>query len=275
MSDNKLKVISLGTLNFTNCLPINYSFSKWGLEKIMLSYGYPSLINDLIYNKQLHVSPISSIEYVKNSERYELIDSISISSNGKVGSVILFSKYDFNELSGKKIGIPFDSSSSVALLKILLNENNMSLESIIFKTHKYELTLDNFLQEKFDAILYIGDQALIENLKPANKYLKYDLAEEWFTLTNYPMVFASWVALKEWKIANLDDFDWTSFMLNKSVDAGLNMYLNEIVSEASLKLQINENNIKDYFLNKLDYKFEKKHLESLELFKNLYNRLKE
>ena len=93
-----MEQISVGIINFLNCMPFIVPFQEWGLEKINLSLGYPTLINSLMREGQLHAAPISSIEYITNKDEYILMNSACISSDGEVGSVILFSKCEFSEL---------------------------------------------------------------------------------------------------------------------------------------------------------------------------------
>ncbi|OGI02543.1 MAG: hypothetical protein A2104_09325 [Candidatus Melainabacteria bacterium GWF2_32_7] len=271
--NKELSKISLGLINFTNCIPVNYSLYEWSHDKLVLSEGYPTLINQLMRDKQVHVAPISSIEYLNNQDLYTLIDNVCISSDGEVDSVILFSNYDFMDLEEKTIGIPYTSSSSIALLKILLNEYQYDLNRIKFKTHKYETSLEDALKNRFDAVLYIGDPALIANIKYQDQFKKYDLGKLWKDFTGYPMTFGTWVAQSDWASSQEDDYNWICFILDKAVEAGLNMYFNEIINITSTKLNLDKNHIENYLTKKINYNFTQKHKEGLELFKKLYDNL--
>ncbi|MDD3013141.1 MAG: menaquinone biosynthesis protein [Candidatus Gastranaerophilales bacterium] len=263
------KDINLGLINFTNCLPVNYSLNKWYLEGLTLYDGCPTEINKMMIDAKIDIAPISSIEYLNNQDKYTLMDNICISSIGKVDSVILFSNYEMNELSGKNIAVPYTSASSIALLKVLLSENGINIDSIKFSTHTYEESLEKFLDGTYDAVLYIGDPALCCNILYRNKYLIYDLGEYWYKMTNLPMVFGTWVARSEWIMSNNTDFIWIKSVLDKAVESGLNMYFNEIISSASNNLKIDKIFIEDYLTNKISYKFTEDHRESLKLFKKL------
>ena len=273
MSKNLDSVISMGLINFTNCLPINYSLYQLVSNRLILSEGYPTLINQLMEDKQVHVAPISSIEYIKHSDRYELIESACIASDGDVASVILFSNYDFEDLEEKIVGIPYTSSSSVALLKILLNEHQFDISRIKFQKHKYEHDLDQALNGIYDAILYIGDPALVANINYPDKFKKYDLGRMWKELTGYPMTFGTWVAQSDWKSSQKDDFEWVNLLLTKAVEDGLTIYFNEVIEIASKNLNLEKIHIEDYLTNKIQYNFTDRHKEGLELFKSLYSKL--
>jgi chorismate dehydratase len=222
---------------------------------------------------KIDIAPMSSIEYLNNQDKFTLMGNICISSFGKVDSVVLFSNYEIRKLSGKHIGIPHTSATSIALLKIFLSQNDVDIDSIKFSVHSYENSLEEFLSCRYDAVLFIGDPALLANIKFHNKYLVYDFGECWFNLTNLPMVFATWVARSDWVENNNDDYIRIKSVLDKAVESGLNVYFNEIINLASEKLQINKILVEDYLTSKIKYNFTDDHKESLKVFKKLYDNL--
>jgi len=289
--------ISLGLINFTNCLPINYTLEKWALDNLVLSWGHPVLINSLMKEGQVHVAPVSAFEYLTNENDYVLIKEACITSDAECGSVILFSNYKLEDLAGKKIGIPYNSATSINMLKILLNEKGISPESINFIRHKYELPVSEALSSEFDAVLYIGDNALISRFNlchceqseaiqktlnnkwiassqaPRNDILQYDLGKLWKELTGLPPVFGTWVAKADWAATRKDDFEQVKFLITKAVEAGLGMYFNEVIQKAASELNLSDYYIKDYLTAKIKYNFTPEHEKSLDLFKKLYNKI--
>jgi len=265
--------INLGIMNFTNCLPINYSLCKWNLEGLIFNNGCPTELNRLMIDGKIDIAPVSSVEYLHNQDKFTLLDNICISSFGKVDSVVLFSNYEMKKLSGKHIGIPYTSASSIALLKIFLAQNNADIDSIKFSVHSYENSLEEFLNKKYDAVLFIGDPAFLANIKFHNKYLIYDFGECWFNMTNLPMVFATWVARTDWVMSNNDDFIWIKSILDKAVESGLNVYFNEIINLTSENFKIDKIFIEDYLTNKIKYNFTENHWKSLKLFKEMNDSL--
>jgi len=233
-----MKKISLGLINFTNCLPINYTFEKWALEDIILSWGHPVLINNLIKEQQVHVAPVSAYEYLMNEKDYVLIKEACITSDAECGSVILFSNHKLEDLAGKKIGLPYNSATSINMLKILLNEKKIPLESINFVRHKYEKSLNETLNKEFDAVLYIGDAALVSRVRDEKNFYQYDLGKLWKEITGLPPVFGTWVGRADWAAAHKDDFDRVKFLINKAVEAGLGMYFNEVIKKAASELDL-------------------------------------
>ena len=262
--------ISIGLINFINCLPINYTLEKWAPEDVIFSRGNPALINELIKDGQVQVAPISSIEYLCNDKDYVLLKEACISSDGECGSVILFSGCEIKDLEGKTIAIPNNSASSIAMLKVLLKEKGISLENINFVVHKYSGGLAESFK-KYDAVLYIGDNALIARYRLQNDNLhQYDLGRLWKQTTGLPAVFGSWVARADWAANHQDDLERVKFLISKAVEAGMGMYFNEVVKIAVSDFDLPDDYIKDYLTGKIKYNYTYEHEKSLKLFKELY-----
>lgn len=263
--------ISFGLINFTNCLPINYTLGKWAPEDIIISRGHPALINQLMKDAQVQVAPISAFEYLMNENDYILIKEACITSDAECGSVILFSNLKLEELKGRRIGIPYDSATSIAMLKVLLNEQGI-FSSANFIRHKYEKPLQEALDKEFDAVLYIGDAALKARYNYKDRFYQYDLGKLWKETTGLPPVFGTWAAKADWALTHKDDFDRVKFLINKAVEAGLGVYFNEVVEKAASDLVLPYDFVKDYLSAKIKYNFTTEHEKSLELFKELYDR---
>ena len=107
---NKNSKIKIGLINFTNCLPVYYTFEKLQPENIEFLYGNPVQLNKLMSEGKIDIAPVSSFEYLKNKHKYTLIEKACISSDGECGSVILFCKKEFHKLNNGKIAIPNDSA---------------------------------------------------------------------------------------------------------------------------------------------------------------------
>lgn len=247
---NKIK---LGLINFTNCLPLNYTLEQWKLDDIELIYGNPAQINALMAAGKLDVAPVSSVEYLKNQNKYKLIETACISSDGECGSVILFSDKELEQV--KNIALPNDSASSIAMLKIFLKEYD-----IIYKLHDYKN-----IPPDVDAVLYIGDNALIEkNSRKISLNFSYDIGELWKTMTGCPAVFGTWVK-------NQGSPPFPENLLSEAIATGLGLYFNQIINLASVKLGLPEDIIRDYLTLKIQYKFTERHRKSLEKFKESYS----
>jgi chorismate dehydratase len=126
------------------------------------------------------------------SDDFEKLD-YGVAVKGKANSVLLFSKYDWQELAGKKIAITSETSTSVELLRILL-EKRFGISDFVF--HRAHGTHESY--ENFDAVLLIGDAALQKayggGIFGFDKV--FDLAEEWCSWKEMPFVFAVWAIRK-------------------------------------------------------------------------------
>jgi len=265
--------IRLGIINFTNCLPINYCFDKWAIERITLNRGNPVLLNQMIKDGQIDAAPISSFEYLNNQKSYTLIKEAVISSDGECGSVILFSNFPLEELEGKKIALPNNSATSINMLKVLLIKSGLDLNKITFLNHRYHCSLQEFLNSEFDAVLCIGDNALFNRINCSSKILKYDLGCLWKNFTGLPAVFGTWVARTDWATKQADDFIWIKFLIDKAVEAGSTIYLNDVIKLAASDLNLEKIVIEDYLTSKISYKFGNLHEKSLALFEKYIKEL--
>src|SRR5207302_1322553 len=129
------------------------------------------------------------LAYVENQDNFEMLD-YGVAVTGKAYSVLMYSHYDWKNLSGKKIGITAESSTSVELLRVLL-EKKYGVKNATFE--RLHLTSGQNDYTKFDAVLLIGDEALRRWKVGLASFLNvYDLAEEWNTWKKLPFVFAVW-----------------------------------------------------------------------------------
>lgn len=266
ISENQInKTIKLGKYNFINCLPVNLPMEYMSEDLIQSTYGTPEVINKAMFEGKIHVGPISSYEYLKNKDKYILLKDISISSQKSVGSVMLFSNFNFNELTKKNIAVAHTSSTSVRLLELLIRMFNT--HSANFTKHYYEK--DIFEQLKtFDAVLYIGDPALLiaYKLKNQNMIKVYDLAQKWYEQTNLPMVFGVWVASKSWAENNPDTLKFVNDCLINSKHLGLNQLFNNVIRKANQLSNLPETVLVNYFKNQLSYDFSELQQLSLDQF---------
>jgi chorismate dehydratase len=184
--------IKVGQVDYLNCLPVYHA-----LEENILPHSYdivkgpPTRLNEMFLNNRLAVTPISSIEYARNSDNCIILPGMSITADGKVSSILLFSKVPVTELEGKKVCLTSSSATSVALLKILF-EHYFHVDTI------FETTTPNLesMLKKGDGALLIGDDAMLAHHLIKEKEMSVrvtDLGETWKEFTGEKMVYALWV----------------------------------------------------------------------------------
>ena len=127
--------------------------------------------------------PVAVIPALKE---HHIISNYCIGASGPVASVCLFSDVPIDKI--EKILLDYQSKTSVALLKILLQEFWHINPEIIVGSAGYEDDIKGTT-----AGLVIGDRAFKQRL--VSPYI-YDLGNCWKEMTSLPFVFAAWVCNK-------------------------------------------------------------------------------
>ncbi len=145
----------------------------------------PTELNRLLHAGEIDVGMISSFEYGLHPDSYHLMPELCISSTGAVKSVILLSRIPIGELGGKTVSLTPQSATSVALLRILL-EDFFRVRPLYQAGSSEDLAVGTS-----EAYLAIGDEAL-RLARNKREFLVIDLAEIWLQKTGLPFVFAVW-----------------------------------------------------------------------------------
>lgn len=223
--------MKIGLIKFLNSLPMKLLLEGKG----EIIEGTPVEINTMMAKGELDAGMVSSVEYIKNKDKY-ILGNICIASqteNGEVGSVLLFSNKELKDI--KSIALPKDSATSNELTKVFTNPDKIEF-------HNYEKSPQGYLKE-YDGVLFIGDNALFAS----QELPSYDLAELWYKKTGMPMVFGV-------LIGSEFDVDFSS------------LDIDELISLAYSRSGVEKAILRDYFENKLQFKLGENERKSLELF---------
>lgn len=255
--------LRLGQLDYINCLPVYYALEE-GLIQLdaELVKGPPTLLNELFLKGELVTTPLSSIDYASHKERLYILPDLSISSDGKVASVLLFSKLPVTELEGRKVCICSSSATSVALLKVLF-DHYYQVE-VQYETTPPDL---NLMMEKSDAALLIGDDALLARQAVEEKGLPFlvtDLGEAWKKFTGEKMVYAVWVVHRSLAQKNPGAAGHLAEVLRRSKEVGLSR-LSDIVEKARQKTGLPLAVLEEYY-RLIQYDFDDRARRSLLVF---------
>lgn len=181
----------IGMVNFINTAPI---YETWKTrshpEDWEVVEAPPSVLNKMLANGELDLGFVSSYEYGVRPQEYRILSDLSISANGSVGSVFLFSRVKPNQLGGQTVLLSGQSETSTSLVKVILEE---------FFHVKPRYVIGDVNGKKAlqaSAILAIGDEALRLAAEDDFPY-KLDLAEVWCQYTDLPFVFAVCAAREE------------------------------------------------------------------------------
>jgi len=181
----------IGFVQYINTAPIMIPWRESGpLSGWESVEATPSELNRLLHVGEIDTGMISSFEYGLHPDSYHLLPELCISSTGAVKSVILLSRIPAGELGGKIVSLTPQSATSVALLRILL-EDFFNVRPLYQAGSSEDLAVGTS-----DAYLAIGDEAL-RLARNKREFLVTDLAEIWLQKTGLPFVFAVWAVRNE------------------------------------------------------------------------------
>lgn len=261
-----MEKLRIGKIPFLNLFPFFYFLERMKEPFFEFIEDVPSVLNKRLRSGEIDISPSSSIEYLMNERLYELIDNHSISSQGPVKSILLFSKTSLENLRDRTLLVTAKSDTSVMQLKIIAN---LFLDLNI-NTMRSNLSLEEGLKE-YEAYLLIGDEAMVNAYRYKGLYI-YDLGELWHAYTGKPFVYALWIARKE------------SLLRKKNLIMKFKEYLDGIKKEffrnpeaicdlPEIATVIGPQNVLSYWQT-LSFDLTESHREGLRLFKEYIERLK-
>lgn len=196
----------IGCVKYLNARPL---ICGWPGE---VELDHPSALCQRLANGELDVALVSSFEFLHNPI-YQIVDDVSISSDGPVYSVVVCHRGEISKI--EEIQLDPASKTSVNLLCCLLAELGLNARLI------HGEPAGGSLQATSGARLLIGDQAIQFRQKYAGEFQFWDLGEQWKKLIDLPFVYALWLIrpevteatsigrrlreLRDKNLANLDD----------------------------------------------------------------------
>ncbi|ACX51817.1 protein of unknown function DUF178 [Ammonifex degensii KC4] len=258
-------MLRLGWVDYLNCLPIYYPLERGEIKPpfmLELVKGVPTELNRLYLAGELQATPLSSIEYARHPEVSYILPGPVIAADGRVGSILLFSRLPVTELEGAKVALTSASATSVALLKILLAfYYHVEPEYLVCPP-----VLEDMLQAA-EAALLIGDDALRaheEVKRKGEKLYVLDLGEAWKEFTGEKMVFALFTVRADFAEENPEKATGLARLLSEAKEWGLG-HLEEVKEAAQESSGLSPEVIEDYF-TLLRYEWDEACRRSLLLF---------
>ncbi len=250
--------LKIGKIPYTNLFPIFYMLEqKCDCAWYDFIEGVPSELNNMIRSGDLDVSPSSSIEYLRQPDLYELIEDHSVSSIGKVGSILLFSRVAIETLNGLTILTTAQSETSSALLNIILKKFYAISCPLKSASEPLETAI-----KSHNAYMLIGDEALNESLRWPELHV-YDLGELWHYHTGLPFTFALWFSRKNSGKSDLIEQFKKDLQTAKNA-ANHNIEL--IASQSPFRKLLSEEALVSYWKG-ISYDFGNEHKKGLDLFR--------
>src|SRR5262249_45990248 len=146
----------------------------WSLDRSpdrwQVRYDLPSVCARLLYDAEVDLGLVPSIEYLRSDE-YRFVPGVGIGSRGPVASVALFTRRQIADV--RHIALDPSSRTSVALIQVLCQHKYRIRPE--FVPHGPDVAV---MIRDYDAGLLIGDPAL--EAEPGQLgATKIDLGSEW------------------------------------------------------------------------------------------------
>ena len=244
----RLDKIKISIVSYLNTTPLVYGLENYGpiQGQIDLQKDIPSeCARKLIAGEvDLGLIPVAAIPSLKEAN---IVSDYCIGAVGKVKSVLLLSDVPLNKI--EKIYLDYHSRTSINLCKVLCRELwNIEPEFIAS-----EAGFENKVSGTTAGVI-IGDRTF--NLQKDYAF-QFDLAEQWQVHTGLPFVFATWVSTKKLSADFIELF-------NKALEFGLDQL--DLSIAHSTQTTINKEGLKDYLTEYIDFDFDSKKREAMNLF---------
>jgi chorismate dehydratase len=223
-------ILRVGMIDYVNGLVPDYDFCSERFEKV---YGVPSVLNSMLSEGKLDLSPVSSMEFLLRPDLYKVISDVCIASFGRTHTVGVFSPYPPKAWEGKRFCLTGASLTSVHLFKVIC-EVYLKIEVVTETRNLQPLGTQDLLalQKKYDGVLLIGDEVRLAASVMTFPY--HDLGSLWAQLTGLPFVYALWLVRKDSCKFFKDEISCVVTQLRASISQGLanlsNLYRNSSIS---------------------------------------------
>jgi len=244
--------IRVGAVSYLNTKPLLYGIQHSPvIERIRLVLDYPSQIATYLQKQEIDLGLVP-VAVIPTLPEYHIVSGYCIGCDGPVASVCLFSECPMAEI--EEVLLDYQSKTSVALLKILLNRYwKISPRLVAAKSEDYR----HQIQGK-TAGLVIGDRALEQ--RRVSTYI-YDLGEAWKDYTGLNFVFAAWVSNRKLDHSFVHDFNEANRKGVESIDQVLEENKYEIF------------NLDRYYRYHINYKLDERKKLGMEEFLFQLNQL--
>lgn len=249
----------IGKISYTNAWPIFHHVNPELLSTpAEMVSKVPAELNRGMSRGEIQIGALSSFAYAEAADKLLLLPDLSVSADGPVNSILLFSRKPLHELKYARIAMTNTSATSVNLLKILMKKSLGGSPTYITTEPKLEDML-----EIADAALLIGDHAIKASWYNKDCYVT-DLGQWWKELTDCSMTFAVWAVNREAAEDDAEGMAEIAAMFHDSKRRSLED-LAPIIEESVERIGGSESYWSNYFTN-LCYDFNKRHQEGLRLY---------
>ena len=249
--------LRVSAISYLNTAPLMWDFEHGShiaelREQFEIGYTTPSRCAQMLAEGSADIGIIPVAAYA-TIPSLRILSDVAIASKNTVRSILLVSNLPIEQIH--TVALDTSSRTSAALVQVLFAEHwRQQVEFTQADPHLETMLVHH------DAALLIGDPALLVN---RSRYLTWDLAEEWRSLTGRAFVFAFW-AIRE-GAASDEDLARAAEVFNASRDEGIrNTAL--IADEWSRKLPLTQETIRDYLHNNIHYYLDAENIAGMQLF---------
>lgn len=182
-----IRPFRIGVVRYLNTLPLIDGLER--LEGIELLHEAPARLAELLQRGEADLALCSSIDLVRSSTALEIVPAGCLACHGETMTVRLFSRVPLAEIA--VLDGDSESHTSIALAQIVLRELHGASPQVRPFTHRSDD------RSRAEALLLIGDKAVVEAPCGREFPIRLDLGEAWRDLTGLPFVFAVWMCRAE------------------------------------------------------------------------------
>jgi len=245
----------LGRMAYINTLPVDWELAKGRFsELVSVHRGTPTILNRLMAEGKLDVSPVSSVAAAEHADDWLVFDHLCIGCRGDVGSVVLHSDVPVEQLNGRCIAVTAASATAAKLLQVLLARHWKVEAPLVSENGK---TLPRLL---------IGDPALKVSQSEPEGFL-YDLGRAWQDYTGLDFIFGLWCVRRAFAEEHPQE-TWVLYHLLRTSRSSGRTEAAGVIAEAAGLTGLSEAKIKSYF-DKLVYDLDAGLWKGLEHFLRL------
>ena len=141
----------------------------------------------MLLRGELDLAPVTPLQLLRHPDRFTLLPSPVLSSMGRSGCILLFSRLPAYALGEGRIAVPEGQPEAVLLLRYLLSAWYGLSPRLIVRTGDLEDSLD-----QADGVLFFQDFAIEAQARAGEGVHVWDLGEAWWQLTQTPLTYLQW-----------------------------------------------------------------------------------
>lgn len=246
----------IGETRYLSTLPLTYPLRAGAVPTaVTLVAGGLTDLSDRLVSGEVVAGPISVASYLAHRDQFDLIPNVSLSSWGRAGCGVLFSKGAIGPRERFEVAVPSRTAGTAYLLSSLLGDLYGLVPTFVQRAGSLEELL-----AVHDAVLLFEDEAFAATQALPAGVEVWDLGDAWWQFTNTPLIYTLWVMRKdlpaEAKHAITEALH--------GAKAALPSVRSALVAEAHAATGLAANLI-DGFLTRFNYDFTPAHAQALTL----------